>query len=168
MPVNQLEIYMKEIMVPLFAGILALISTLLVQLYNRSQERKSLKRALLGEIKGILLLIQTRNYKNNLISWIHDLENKKELTRKSFLSNPKNNYFAIYEANAAKIGLLPSKSTTDIVEFYTLLKSLLEDSENEELFNRPTEKVISMLNENLNLLSKAIYIGEKAMQNLMS
>ena len=157
---------MTQIFVAIIAGVLTLITAIIMNWHKNRQEGISLKRAIIGEIESLLLLIKTRNYKQNLNIWIEDIKNGRELSRKSFMSNPNNNYFLIFESNASKIGKLPSKSTTYVVQFYTLLKSLLEDAVNEELYTRPNDKIIETLKENIDILEYTIQVGENAVKKL--
>tara|TARA_R110002049_G_scaffold190570_2_gene359268 strand:+ start:34384 stop:34932 length:549 start_codon:yes stop_codon:yes gene_type:complete len=100
--------------------IAAMLSTVLVEYLRRKHEKKTLRASLVAEVTGVAEIIRARQY-------IDGLQAGAEGRLTEFPLNVPNDYFPVYKANTAKLGLLTPQEATLIVRFYNLIESVIQD-----------------------------------------
>jgi len=104
--------------------------------------RKSVEIALLVEIANMALMIRKRNFVNQLkerrdalieinnqiASTHNDSKTPPNRASQSFQVTVSNDYYKIYKANLDKLGIVDSKKLSKIVNFYSLVESVMLDA----------------------------------------
>jgi len=111
------------------ALIVALV-TVIIQLFfkykdNRSQQL-SIQLAIIAEIKALKKLIEQRKYVQDIQNVVLHLE-KNRGYRITLSLDIQENVFPVYSSNLDKIGQLSPKIAPQVVTFYALLSSILQD-----------------------------------------
>jgi hypothetical protein len=123
-------------------GLIASIPNAIGAILRGRSTRNSVEAALLTEIANIALLIRKRNYlnqlreiRNNLIevnnqisSNHNDSETPPSHAGKTFTVTVSEDYYKIYKANLDKIGLIKKNKAIKIVNFYSLIESIMLDA----------------------------------------
>ena len=151
-----LEIGWDKIIAIAATTLLALSSKQISDFLQLRAERKSLSRAIAGEIKAIIELGRIVKPGMNLETYIKKL---KEMTDASDWENLMLPFVIrdvksedIYMNNVTKIGLLPHHVAEEVAQFYTFLfnmRSDLKAIENGDFNNRGRAVKIKLLEENL-------------------
>lgn len=100
--------------------IAAMLSTVLVEYIRRRHETKTLRASLVAEITGVAEIIRSRGYIDGL----------KEGAHGRLINYPvsvPSDYFPVYKANTARLGLLQPHEATLVVHFYHLIESVIQD-----------------------------------------
>lgn len=131
--------------VPLWAaiagGLIASIPNGIGAFWRGRATRKSVEAAILTEIANISTLIRKRDYLNQLkeirselieinnqILKAHsDSQTPPDLKGRTFTVTVSEDYYKIYKANLDKIGLIDRKTSIKIVNFYSLIESVMLD-----------------------------------------
>lgn len=92
---------------------------------ERKYEAKQLAKAFKGEISALVHIAEVRGYSNGLRRVARLCEEENEL--RIYSVAVREEYRAIYKANAGKIGLLPGTLPERIAILYTQVASILED-----------------------------------------
>lgn len=122
-------------------GLIAWIPIAIVEFWRGRSTRKSVEIALITEIANIALMIRKRNYVEQLqkirselneingqiLSAHLDDEIAPDLARSTFKVTVSNDYHKIYKANLDKIGVIDRKTSLKIVQFYSLIESVMLD-----------------------------------------
>jgi len=152
--------------------VLALSSRQISEFFQRRSEKKSLSRAIAGEIKAIIELGRIVKPGLHLNTYIETLKGMKEEDNWQTLMLP----FVIrdiksediYMNNITKIGLLPYSVAEEVAQFYTFLfnmRSDLKTIESGDYNTRGKAAKIRLLQENLELWTcieeKGLAIAEK-------
>lgn len=149
---------MADIVSVLVGGAVALAGGVLTKLWESRIERRALAHALAGEIGAITEIVERRNYQG-LVRLI--VEAVKASHEPQFIQVPiSQQYFTAYEANAAKIGLLPSKAARDVARFYFFAKSMVEDVTTEKIRPRTEAEALDRLVQLDDLLTTLIALGK--------
>ncbi|KAA8559394.1 hypothetical protein FX985_05771 [Pseudomonas extremaustralis] len=132
--------------IPLWAaiagGLIASIPTGIGAIFRSRSTRKSVEVAILTEIANMALMIRKRNYVNQLIerrnalteinnqiaSVHNDCETLPNRVTQTFEVTVSDDYCKIYKANLDKIGIINSKKLSKIVNFYSLVESVMLDA----------------------------------------
>ena len=147
----------------LVGGAIALLDGHLGVWLEHRRSRKSLARAIAGEVESILLIIEKRQYLSRLEQMIAlQTEIRQPLP---FHFSVKYNYFEVFQANAGKIGDLPSWVAGKVVSFYTIAKALLEEANPPEGFDN-SENVLGVLTEQRDLLEELIRLDKQTVIDL--
>ncbi len=155
---------MTELIGAIIGGCVGLCSAFFLAWRNTRKEKRSISNAICSEMQSLIELAERRHYIDNLRRWKNDIETIGNIPNRAFMANPGYNFFAVFDANLSRIGTLPPKAAPDVVRFYTLMRSLLEDLVNKELFCRTKPEVIKIINENISILSEAIEAGNRVLQ----
>ena len=136
-----------------------------VYLQNR-RERIGLAYSLAGEISAIVESLEKHRYEQSL----EELIEKAKTTKETWVYSVRleQNYFVVYEANAAKIGLLPQSAAQDVARFYTFAKGLFEDATDNNFAPKRPEDAARRLQEMLYFLRLLIQTGKIAEKELRS
>lgn len=92
---------------------------------NRSQQL-SIQLAIIAEIKALKKLIEQRKYLQDIQNIVLHLE-KNRGYRTTLSLDIQENVFPVYSSNLDKIGQLSPKIAPQVVTFYALLSSILQD-----------------------------------------
>ncbi len=125
------------ILAAVIGGALAIVGGFFGHVWQTRKERKSVAGAFAGEIRAILGIIRKRRYMEGIEALIAAM--KADNVPRPFHLDVRQFYFTVFEANAGKLGLLPSNCASDVATFYVITKSLLEDATNP---NKPTDVAI--------------------------
>jgi hypothetical protein len=120
-------------MIPLWAallgGMLSLSGTIgttwFIKTSDRKHEARQLARAIRGEISALISVAELRGYSEGLrklAAWCIDTQNTG-----TFSVASREEYRAVYKANAGKLGQLVGKLPEEIAILYTQAASLQED-----------------------------------------
>ena len=139
-----------------FAG--GIIAGLLPVFLQNRRERRGLACSLAGEISAIVESLEKRQYEQSLEQLIQKINTTNDPGH--YTVRLEQNYFVVYEANAAKIGLLPQHAAQEVARFYTFAKSLFEDATDKNFDPKKPEDAIRRLNEMLFFLRLLIQIGK--------
>lgn len=120
---------LSNVVVGLLSGIVGslggYIATAKVDKNKNEREGQAIAQAIAAEITAILSLVNAQGY-------IYHFKNASEIAGRdefaAFTWNAKRNYCRVFENNASNIGRLPS-GAGDVVQFYNLLQSILEDQD---------------------------------------
>jgi hypothetical protein len=130
---------MQQLLGVLLGGLLALLGAMLnsrIQEERQSRrEARSLARAFRGEILALREIVQRRKYSEVISTAI---ETMRRTGQPYELRIPvRRGYFAIFNNNVAKLGMLEGMLPETIATFYVQANSILEDitSINEGLFS---------------------------------
>lgn len=115
----------------LLGGFLAICGGIAAQSFvarqARVHERRSLAGAFAGEIAGLAALIEQLAYLRQLDRLIAEVERGGALPRFAF--NVRHHYFRVFDANAARLGVLDAPLPELLVRYYVSSKVFLEDME---------------------------------------
>jgi|GEM_PF-1113133 hypothetical protein len=120
------------------------------------------QQAILAEIYALLNLIEVRNYRKFLEDGIFG-SSLNSLTDTPYLlsMNIQDNYCPVYYNNLDKIQLLNKNIAKDVVLFYALIASLVQDLKPEGVFNNKVHSSVEAYKAGLTILDMAIKTGEK-------
>ncbi|HAV5947367.1 TPA: hypothetical protein JI227_15520 [Acinetobacter baumannii] len=114
----------------LIVALVTVIINFFIQLFfkykdNRSQQL-SIQLAIIAEIKALKKLIEQRKYIQDIQNVVLHLE-KNRGYRITLSLDIQENVFPVYSSNLDKIGQLSPKIAPQVVTFYALLSSILQD-----------------------------------------
>lgn len=114
----------------LIVALVTVIINFFIQLFfkykdNRSQQL-SIQLAIIAEIKALKKLIEQRKYVQDIQNIVLHLE-KNRGYRTTLSLDIQENVFPVYSNNLDKIGQLSPKIAPQVVTFYALLSSILQD-----------------------------------------
>ncbi|MCT9370220.1 hypothetical protein [Acinetobacter baumannii] len=114
----------------LIVALVTVIINFFIQLFfkykdNRSQQL-SIQLAIIAEIKALKKLIEQRKYVQDIQNIVLYLE-KNRGYRTTLSLDIQENVFPVYSSNLDKIGQLSPKIAPQVVTFYALLSSILQD-----------------------------------------
>ena len=114
----------------LIVALVTVIINFFIQLFfkykdNRSQQL-SIQLAIIAEIKALKKLIEQRKYVRDIQNIVLHLE-KNRGYRTTLSLDIQENVFPVYSSNLDKIGQLSPKIAPQVVTFYALLSSILQD-----------------------------------------
>lgn len=147
-------------------GVLTTLGGFAAQWYSGRRERKSIARAFAGEIGAIAHIVDRRGYIAAIETRIKRAqETGQAQTFRIFI---RRNYFQVFESNNAKLGLLPSGLAQDVVMFYTLCKSIIEDVDLDGPTHASGADSVERLGRLLGLFNEAMTLGEQLVPKLES
>ncbi|HQS65447.1 MAG TPA: hypothetical protein PK060_15450 [Polaromonas sp.] len=113
----------------LFGGLLSVGGSMTLAWFTKKSERKheaaQLARAFRGEIMGSISIVEVRRYSEVLRQLAAHCRAHNDAALFSLAS--REDYRAVYRANAGKLGLLPPKIAESIAVLYTHSASVQED-----------------------------------------
>lgn len=123
-------------------GLIASVPAGIGALYRAHSTRKSVKIAILTEIDNIASMIRKRDYLNQLksvraqlteinnqIASTHsDDETAPDTKNHAFVVSVSSDYCKIYKANLDKLGMIKGTQLSKIVNFYSLIESIILDT----------------------------------------
>ncbi|MBZ9574430.1 hypothetical protein [Modicisalibacter sp. MOD 31.J] len=98
----------------------AMLPTVLLEYLRRRHETRTLRASLSAEMAGISEIIRARDY-------VTELRKGAEDRPPTFQVNIPTDYFVVYKANTAKLGLLEPSEAKRIIRFYHLVESVIQD-----------------------------------------
>lgn len=114
----------------LVVALVTVIINFFIQLFFKYKDNKSqqlsIQLAIIAEIKALKKLIEQRRYLQNIHNIVLNLE-KNRGYRMTLSINVQENVFPVYSSNLDKIGQLSPKIAPQVVTFYALLSSILQD-----------------------------------------
>jgi hypothetical protein len=164
MPPCERGAIMPDIISVLVGGGLALSGGAVSAIWRQRRERRSLAYALAGEIQAIVDVMQMRKYQEVVKHYIEKVKETNEPL--AFQIRAGQNYLAIYEANATKIGLLPRNAARRVARFYTHLKAFLEDVTDEDLVVESATESLQRLSALDEILGRLVSEGLKVSSEL--
>ena len=149
-------------------GLITFKTTYYFENQKISNEKKSIAAALLGEIKALKSLADTRGY----ISLVEDTisEMKKEKQVANFEIPIRNNYTQVFDSFLDKCGILPSLTVEKLILFYSNFKSVNEDFitiSQPDFLNSDFTEALSFMN-NLHTLMVETYAIAKELEKELS
>jgi hypothetical protein len=155
---------MPEIISVIIGGALAICGGWATQFWQYHRERRALAHALGGEIYAIVEIVERRRYAQGISDLIGQAAQKNEPL--ALHAPVTQNYFVVYESNAAKIGMLPREVARDIAVFYGFTKSVIEDFGLRQFPPATVTDAIARLSETGALLTEMIKLGRKVVPEL--
>lgn len=149
---------LDAIAVALFSALVGFLVQLFFKWYDRKHSANSFELSVIAEIEAMLSIIEKRQYRKALEQGIiYSQFSEKGM---SLTVHIQDNYCPIYYSNLDKISLLSANKVKDIVRFYSILTSLVQDLKPGGLLNsEPTDQ--SNYIECLALLDEAIALGQR-------
>jgi hypothetical protein len=92
---------------------------------ERASDKKNLASALIGELMALKTVVEGRQYVTVLKQCIKWIEANKQCY--PFYYTVKEDFFAVYLQNTARIGLLPAPIPEQVAITYGLIFSIIED-----------------------------------------
>lgn len=124
------------------------------------------QQAILAEIYALLSLIKVRNYRGFLEGGVFGSTINNLTDTPHLLSmNIQDNYCPVYYNNLDKIPLLNKKNAKDVVLFYALIASLVQDLKPGGVFNSKKHSSVEDYQAGLKILDMATKTGEKLISN---
>ena len=155
---------MADIFSVILGGALAIGGGFVTQLWQHHRDRRALALALAGEIHAIVDIIERRKYTEAITALISQISIKNEpMTMHVPVTQ---NYFVVYESNAAKIGLLPSNAARDVAVFYTIAKGVIEDAGLKQFPPATATDAIFRLSQTQALLADMTKLGKQVVLKL--
>lgn len=116
----------------LLGVLIGIVGSLVTQVYLDGQRRKaderSLSQAIVGEISALVEIVRRRHYIEDLTALIEKLKAEGDSASLGwFRFSARGNYFAVYQANLARLGMLRDPKPGLVVQYYTQVSSVLED-----------------------------------------
>jgi hypothetical protein len=128
-------------------------------------ERRSLAGAFAGEIQAVVDILERRQYVEGIEALIAEVESSGRPT--AVFGRIRGRYFQVYEANAARIGVLRAPLPEKIARFYTQANAFLEDirdpSEAERL-DLSCQESLDLLTEMRELLQELLQTGKECVE----
>lgn len=93
----------------------------------RRSERRHLAGAFAGELAALLSIMRTRDWRGRIESLIAEIEASGRVPRIVF--SLRNHYFRVFDANAARLGVLDRPLPELLAHHYIYSKVFLEDME---------------------------------------
>jgi hypothetical protein len=106
------------------AGV-AFVAALLPYWSQRRREKKSFRAALAAEVRAISAIVAYRDYVDGLQRHIASIE--REQHTHLYQVRIARDYDIVFRSNCDKIGLLPADLSENVVQFYYLVSSAVED-----------------------------------------
>ncbi|NDF11365.1 MAG: hypothetical protein EB060_00910 [Proteobacteria bacterium] len=97
------------------------VANMWLEARRRNNEMMGLANAFYGEVVALLTKVEQRKY-------VQELRDAAKKGRRVLL-DAKQNYFAVYERNCEKLGLLPPDLTVEIAKFYIYAKAFIDDTD---------------------------------------
>ncbi|MFV5362696.1 hypothetical protein VXO68_16080 [Acinetobacter oleivorans] len=114
----------------LIVALVTVIINFFIQLFFKYKDNKSqqlsIQLAIIAEIKALKKLIEQRKYVQDIQNVVLHLE-KNRGYRITLSLDIQENVFPVYSSNLDKIGQLSPKIAPQVVTFYALLSSILQD-----------------------------------------
>lgn len=145
-------------------GLLAIIGGVWAHWQSHRQERKNLAHALAGEISAILDIVDRRQYEKGIREIIQSAQKTGVPWRYTIVI--RSNYFPVFEANAAKIGLLRSDLAKDVAKLYVLCKGIVDDVSPDSFESKTPQESIGRLENLLILFGEARTTGRSLITRL--
>lgn len=131
---------------------------------SREEKVTSTTLQIYAEIQSIIEVERHRKYSEHLRNIIDDLKSGA-ISVWAFRVEMPDDRFYIYKANLPNLGLLPPKLQVDIVQFYQLTESIIQDIKPGGLLNEPGAG-IEQYEEVLQMLQKAKAIGTDILEEI--
>jgi len=90
------------------------------------QKRKAMTLQIYAEIHAALVIVRERKYLEGLDGMIRYIEQNPDKPA-HFEVHVADESFPIFKANVSSLGLMPCSLVTQVVTFYTLIQSLVQD-----------------------------------------
>lgn len=146
----------------LVVALVTIVTNFLVQLFfkyrDSSTHSKSIKKAIIAEIEAIINIVEQRNYKEDINKIIYQLE-KNPNSRFSFSIDINKDIFPVYSHNLDKIGSLDGELAKQVVTFYSLLSSVIQDVKVGGILNNKEYGTLENFKNLRVLLTKALELG---------
>ncbi len=112
----------------LAGGAVGLGAAAVPELLRVRSERNALSAAIAAEVKGVLAIVERRQFVQGLRETLAKAEiEPNPLVAHWYSFSVRQDPFPVYHASLTKIGLLRSPSASLVVQFYTIAVSILED-----------------------------------------
>ncbi len=148
---------MQQLVGVLTGGILTLVGSFVIPILQEKRQSKrkarNLAHAFRGEVLALREIVQRRKYAEILSTAI---ETMRKTGQPYEIRIPvRRNYFAVFNNNIAKIGMLDGKLPETIATFYVQANAILEDiaSINEGFFSKNIPSLIQVYEDLVILLT---------------
>jgi hypothetical protein len=148
----------------LIGGSIVFFNNILLEMFRDKRKARNIAYSFHGEISALLKIVERRRYVEIIERQIHEKP-------AGFIIIPVNRtYFNVYMSNISNIGLLESKLTSDISQFYTNANSILEDFESLRSpdFQLLEVDEVEFQKNLLELLKETIELGKKIISDISS
>ncbi|MBP1470637.1 hypothetical protein [Acinetobacter nosocomialis] len=152
----------NAILVALFSAFIGFLVQLFFKWNDRSYQAKSFELSIIAEVEAILNIIEKRKYRKALEDGILFLKKGEKLSGNEIYTlevQIQENYCPIYFNNLDKISFISQKKVKDVVRFYSLLMSLVQDVKPGGLLNKEPSR--EAFDECLSVFDEAIIIGNR-------
>ena len=146
------------IIVAFFSAGISFIIQFFFKWYDHKHNASSFELSVIAEVEAMLNIIDKRKYREALESGIV----VSHLTEKglSLQIDIQENYCPIYYSNLDKISLLSKDKVKDVVQFYSILASLVQDVKPGGILNSEQPDTEDY-QECLQLLNEAVILGKR-------
>lgn len=127
---------------------------------DEKNHTKSFEVAILAEIKAMMSIIEKRKYLEDL-SRIDSFHNMGDGQKHLLIVDVQENYCPIYYGNLTKISLLSEDIVADIVEFYSLIASVIQDVKPGGILTDKEYATKETFQNTYSVLKNAIEIGNR-------
>jgi hypothetical protein len=140
---------LAQLLSALLGGLLALAGGVLVQrvvaTQSRRAERRNLAGAFAGELAALCSLMEQRRFAERIDELIAEIERTGRVPHTVF--SVRHHYFKVFDANAARLGLLDPPLPELLAHHYIYSKVFLEDMEDvaENLATLSPEEALARL-----------------------
>jgi hypothetical protein len=153
-------------------GAIGIVGGLVTQVWleraTRRADQRSLTEAIVGEVSAVVEICERRGYIAQLDALIKKAEAGSDPNAvPAFYFSARRNYFAVYDANLARLGILRKPRPGLVVRFYTQASSVLEDIADMREGKLPAlnqGEGIRRLEEVRNLLRDTLALGRQAVE----
>ena len=154
---------MADIISVAVGGAIGIAGGVVIKLWEGQREKRALAYALAGEVSAILEIVERRKYRQAVRQLMTAVETNRQPL---FIQVPiTQKYFTVFEANAAKVGLLPRNAARDVACFYTYAKSIIEDVTLDRI-PKTAEEALYRLKQLDELLTKLNDLGKRLAKEL--
>ncbi|MDZ4259124.1 MAG: hypothetical protein U0974_01225 [Gemmatimonadales bacterium] len=124
---------------------------------ERRNRRKAVAGAIGGEIGALIEICEFRRYLEGFDALIAHGERTGE--EQGFGLAVRQNYFVVFDAHVASVGSLPPAMARDVVRFYVMAKSFLEDAVDAIEGSIPPGEALQRLRTTRSLLDEILGLG---------
>lgn len=154
---------LDAIIIALFSAFISFIVQYFFKYRDYKTKNESLNKAIFAEIAALISISETRNFISYFNDAIKRLENNPELPV-SLTVEIQDDYCLVYKNNIQRIGEIPVAKITDIVRFYSLVASFVQDIKPGGILNNGNNSGIAAFKESLAILEEALELGKKIIQ----
>lgn len=142
----------------LVGAIAAFFPTYLIEAVRERKQSAAITRALIAEIRALLVIIEHRRYLSLIEEIVHYLKENPQVPYHAATVGVPDHYSRIYQAHAKSIGLVKPDLAAKIIEFHQLIDAVVQDISEGGTFSQEGG-TIEAYSQAIKILETAIEIG---------